>query len=263
MGNRGLNLAVGMLLSVAIGVGVAYGYKEVRGKPVATNQPATASSPSPSPSPEASPSPSEAPSPSPPATPSPVPSPTAAGPATYPATITAGSSYNYSGSGLLIVGAQDGTDAVSSVCAGINDSTQAFPPGYGGVFFVAIQFADGNRISAGFVRNAAGRTDFGTIQNNGTGFKDGAPKAGPTSGSHTYCVTHSGSSWAMTDDGATIFSTTLEGAGASNGQLLFASSAQKQDPSQAQASFSLVVPGFHDISAGGAAPTQLRSYQIG
>jgi len=117
------------------------------------------------------------------------PPPAVLGPAAYPPQITAGSSYAYSGSGTLIVGASDSIDTVTRVCAGINDSTQAFPAGYAGVYFVGIQFADGNRLAAGYERNAAGRLDFATIQNDRTGLKQGARAPGPTTGSHTYCVT--------------------------------------------------------------------------
>lgn len=161
------------------------------------------------------------------------------------------------------MGAQDSRDlGGQSVCAGINDSTQTFPTGYEGVYFVAVQFPDGNRISAGFVRSASGRQDFGLIQNNGNGLKQGVQVAGPVSGSHTYCVTHSGSNWVMTDDGKTIYTTTAESASSIGGQLQFESSAQHFDSASPMQSFSLVVPGFHDIAVDGNPPTQLSGFTV-
>jgi hypothetical protein len=156
----------------------------------------------------------------------------------------------------------DGVDAVTSVCAGINDSSQAFPAGYEGVFFVGIQFADGNRLSSGYERSAAGRADFASIQNDRTGLKQGARAPGPTTGSHTYCVTRGPSGWVMTDDGVAIFSTSVETASISTGTLLFDSSAQKADPHAIPAAFQLVVPGFHDINADGRPPRQLRGFTL-
>jgi len=270
MDNRGVNLGIGVLLAVVIGVGSAFGYHQLQNHQTAVTQPTP--SPQETPSEAPSPSPSESPataSPSPEATlsPSPVPSPSAAasppptgGPAAYPPQLAAGSSYPYSGSRSLGVGAQDSDDKGTAICAGINDSTQAFPAGYEGVFFVAIMFSDGNRISAGFVRNSSGRMDFGTVQNDGTNFKQGVQVAGPTSGSHVYCVSHSGSNWVATDDGKTIYTTTVETAAVSSGQLLFESSAQHFDPSTPTTSFSLVVPGIHDITIDGKAPTQLVGF---
>jgi hypothetical protein len=274
MENRGLTLGIGVVLAVAIGIGGAVGYHQLKGNQTAVSQPTPSPqtspsevpspSPSPSPSPAApTPSPSPAPSPSPSPSPAPVaPPPPPSRAAAYPAQISAGSTYPYSGSGTLFAGAQDSADTGTSICAGINDSTHAFPAGYEGVFFVAIQFTDGNRISAGFQRSAAGRQDFGTVQNDRTGFKTGNPVPGPASGSHVYCVTHSGSNWAATDDGKTIFSTTVETAAVSNGQLLFESSAQHFDAATPVTPFSLVVPGFHDITVDGNAPTQLRGFTI-
>jgi hypothetical protein len=270
MENRGLSLGVGVLVAIVIGVGLAFGYHQVKNNQTAVAQPtpspqsSPSEAPSPSPSP-AAPSPSPSPSPSPAPSPSPSPShaaspPPPPGPAGYPAQISAGSSYPYSGSGSLFVGAQDSADVGTSICAGINDTTQSFPAGYEGVYFVAIQFTDGNRISAGYQRSASGRQDFGTVQNDRTGFRTGSPVPGPTSGSHVYCVSHSGSNWAATDDGKTIFSTTVETAAVSNGQLLFESSAQHFDTATPLTAFSLTVPGFHDIGIDGKPPTQLRGF---
>jgi hypothetical protein len=180
--------------------------------------------------------------------------------AAYPTELAAGSSYPYSGSGTLLVGAQDSADSGAAICAAINDSAQAFPPGYEGVFFVAIQFADGNRISAGYQRSAAGRQDVGTVQV-GRQPPMGNPVPGPPSGTHTYCVSHSGSNWVATDDGKTIYSTTVETAAVSNGQLLFESSAQHFDGATPVTAFNLIVPGIHDITIDGKAPTQLRGFK--
>jgi hypothetical protein len=102
--------------------------------------------------------------------------------------------------------------------------------------------------------------DFGTVQNDGTKFKQGVQVPGPTSGSHVYCVSHSGTNWVATDDGKTIYSTTVETAAVSSGQLLLESSAQHFDAAKPVTSFSLVVPGFHDIGIDGKAPTQLRGF---
>jgi hypothetical protein len=102
------------------------------------------------------------------------------------------------------------------------------------------------------VEDAAGRMDFGTVQNDGTKFKQGVQVPGPTSGSHVYCVSHSGTNWVATDDGKTIYSTTVETAAVS--------SAQHFDAAKPVTSFSLVVPGFHDIGIDGKAPAQLRGF---
>jgi hypothetical protein len=59
---------------------------------------------------------------------------------------------------------------------------------------------------------------------------------------------------------AVIFSTSVETASASTGPLLFDSSAQPAAANVTPAAFQLVVPGFHDISAGGQPPRQLRGY---
>jgi hypothetical protein len=112
----------------------------------------------------------------------------------------------------------------------------------------------------GFERAAGQRLDFATIQNDHTGLKQGVTAHGPTSGSHSYCVTRGASGWVMTDDGTVIYSTSLETATASTGPLLFDSSAQPETAGVTPAPFQLVVPGFHDISAGGRAPSQLHGY---
>ncbi len=69
-----------------------------------------------------------------------------------------------------------------------------------------------------------------------------------------------GPNWVATDDGKTIYSTTVETATVSSGQLLLESSAQHFDTAKPVTSFSLVVPGFHDIGIDGKAPTQLRGF---
>ena len=128
------------------------------------------------------------------------------------------------------------------------------------MYFVGIQFSDGNRISAGYTRSAAGRLDFGTIQNNGTGLKQGVQSPGPSGGSHLYCVSRGPSGWVMSDDGVTIYATSVETSAASTGPLLFESSAQKANPAAPQAAFQLVVPGMINLVAGGKAPTQLTGF---
>jgi hypothetical protein len=263
MDNRGLSLGLGVLVALVIGVGSAFGYHQVKNSQTAVSQPSPSpqESPSPSSSPAAaSPSPSLAasPSPSPSASPSASPSPTNVA-VSYPSELAAGQTYQYSGNGTLLAGAQDSADRGTSVCAAINDSTQSFPAGYEGVFFVAIMFTDGNRISAGFQRSASGRQDFGTVQTDHNP-PTGNPVPGPASGTHTYCVSHSGSNWIASDDGKTIFSTTVETSTASNGQLLFESSAQHFDTAKPVTAFSLVVPGIHDITVDGKPPTQLRGF---
>ena len=64
----------------------------------------------------------------------------------------------------------------------------------------------------------------------------------------------------MTDDGVVIFSTSVETAATSTGPLLFDSSAQRSAAGGTRAGFELVVPGFHDISAGGHPPRQLHGF---
>src|SRR5258708_39643936 len=189
MDARGATLVVGVVLALVLGVGAAFVYHQVKGTQTASTQPTPSPEaspsevPSPSPSPEASPSPRPSPSPSPSATTAPSPAPTrapAAGAAPYPPQLTAGSAYAYSGSGGLFVGAQDSKDlGGQSVCAGINDSTQTFPTGYEGVYLDAVQFPDGNRVSAGCVRSAWARHALGLVQNNGNGIKQGVQVAGP------------------------------------------------------------------------------------
>ena len=266
-----------VLLAVLVGVGSAYGVNLARKGSSATaiNSPSpqasAAESPSPSPSESASPaaspspldspSPAAVPSPSPVPAPSPAASPTSAGAAAaYPQEISAGNGYHYNGSGHRAVLAQDSRDSGSTICAGINESTQAFPAGYEGVFFVAIQFPDGNRLSAGYVRTGAGRFDFGQLDNDATGAHFGK-QAAVTPGSHTYCITHSAAGWVMTDDGSTIYTSGSETAASTSGATLRFENLTGPDPRISPApppsAYVLVVPGFHDIKVAGAAPTQL------
>jgi len=180
------------------------------------------------------------------------------GPAGYPSQVQSGRAYNYCGPRRFISRGTDGGETASGVCAGINESTQGFPAGYTGVFYVGVQFPDGQVVSAGYVRDANGRHDFGSIQAvNSSSPSGGAVGADPGPGSHTYCVTRTGSGWATTRDGSTIY-TAPEGAGNLSGaSLRFDSDVQPVGSAAAQ-QFTFTVPGFHDILVGGAGPRQLR-----
>ena len=242
-------------------------------------------SPSASPSAAASPSPEASPAPAATAAPSPVPTPTTttsptttptttptgtgsgsscstggsggSGPPGYPQQVSAGAQYAYCGPRALVVHATD-RDNGSGVCAGINENTQAFPSGYEGVFFVGVQFPDGQIISAGYVRTAAGRQDFGSIQNASGSQKSGQLGADPGAGSHTYCVKRGGSGWIATRDSTTIFSTPNEPAANFNGGVVKFDNDVEPVGAPAAASFTLVVPGFHDILVDGRGPRELR-----
>ena len=246
--------------------------------------PTPAESPSASPSAAASPSasPTETPSAVPTTTPEPTSTPTAAptgggsggtstgsncstagsggaGPAGYPQQVSAGAQYQYCGPSALVVHATDSREAGgSSVCAGVNENTQAFPNGYEGVFFVGVQFPDGQIVSAGYIRTAAGREDFGSIQNASGSQKAGTLGTDPGGGSHTYCVTRIGANWNMTRDSTSIYTTTAEPwANLSHTVIKFDSDVQTVGR-PAAANFTLTVPGFHDIAVDGAPPRELR-----
>jgi hypothetical protein len=157
--------------------------------------------------------------------------------------------------------ASDARDVAGSACAGINDSDLTVPAGYQIYSFVSFTFPDGKIVSAGWVKTSGGRLHFGSIQN-----RDGSGQAGNlaapgslAAGSHTFCVTHGSGGWTATDDGATIFTTLAEGAvDSSRGSVQFHTSVSRAADSTAPtASFSLLVPGFHDIVVGAKAPTQL------
>jgi hypothetical protein len=66
----------------------------------------------------------------------------------------------------------------------------------------------------------------------------------------------------MSDDGKTIYTTTVETASSLSGQLLFESSAQRFDSTKPLVPFSLVVPGIHDIAIDGKPPTQLSGFSV-
>jgi hypothetical protein len=225
-----------------------------------TPSPSAAASPSPSASPSAAPSPSPAATEAPTAAPQPTQSsqPVASGPAAYPAQVKAGSSYGYTGPRAYVAHATDSVDSGSSACAGINESTQAFPSGYEGVFYVGVVFPDGNILSAGYIRTAAGRKDFASFQNASGSTRSGVQGADPGAGSHTYCVTHTASGWSMTDDGKEIYASSAEGATGVGGATVKFDSDVQAIGSPAAASFTFVIPGFHDITVGGQPPHQLR-----
>lgn len=121
----------------------------------------------------------------------------APGAAAYPSRIKAGSTYSYTGPRALVVHATDSVDSGSSVCAGINETSQAFPSGYEGVFFVGVAFPDGNILAAGYVRGASGRHDFASFRNASGSVRRGAEGTDPGPGSHTRCVTHAASGWSI------------------------------------------------------------------
>jgi hypothetical protein len=160
----------------------------------------------------------------------------------------------------MVVHATDSIDSGSSVCAGINESTQSFPGGYEGVYFVGVQFPDGNILAAGYVRANGGRRDFASFQNaSGTVRHPVNPNyADPGPGSHTYCVTHVASGWSMTRDGTQIYLSTEEPATDVQGATVKFDSDVEPVGSPAAQSFTFTVPGFHDITVGGQAPRQLR-----
>jgi hypothetical protein len=267
-----------VIVALILGVGAAYLAKNLQSSSQTANKPGPvevspsflALSPSPSASPTATPSPTPAPaSPTPSAAPTaskapsaapsaaPRPSPPPPGPAPYPPEISAGSRYSYSGSGGLIAEAIDNQDVGSSICGGINESTQAFPSGYEGAYYVSVAFPDGNILSAGYLRYGSGaRQDFAEVERNGV--KYGGAGGATTPGSHTYCVSHSASGWSFTDDGAPIGCSGCPGEPASNtrgASLRFANTIQRFQGQSG--SFALIIPGFHDISVSGQAPTQL------
>lgn len=277
---------------ILFGVGAAVAVNGARRH----NQTATAS-PSPRPSIEASPSPSASPAASPSPTPAESPSPTASAtpssqptptpiPTTTPSTaptvpaggggagsncsttgsggsgspreISAGAQYQYCGPAALVVHATDSRDSGATACAGINESTQSFPDGYDGVFFVGVQFPDGQIISAGYIRNSAGREDFGSIQNGSGSQKAGTLGRDPGAGSHTYCVAHVASGWEMRRDSTVIYSTSAEPATDVRGTVLKFDSDVQTVGRPGAANFTFTIPGFHDILVGGSPPSQLR-----
>ena len=159
--------------------------------------------------------------------------------------------------GTLTALATDAKDG-ASVCSGINQATVAPPSGYLTYYFVAVQFPDGQRISAGYIQSPTERHDFGSIQDANGGNKRGIQAAAGSlaAGSHTYCVYRAASGWVMTDDGRLIFTTADEKAGSAAGsQLTFQSSAAQNGGSGHP--FKLVVAGFHDIAIDNRPPTQL------
>lgn len=254
-----------LLFAVVLGVGGAYGVRAVRNasnQQATSNPTPTAESPSPvypSPSPvEISPSPVPSESPSPTQAPAPqaTKTPVAAGPAAYPAEIKAGTTYHYGGSGQFAALASDRRDSGTSICAGINTTSQAIADKYLASYFVSVTFSDGNILSAGYVRQGTTSNDFAQIQKGST--KTGNRANAPTTGaSHTYCVTRSGSSWKMTSDGAELFSTTSEAASSTAGAVLRFESSIQDNGSPSPVSTDFVVPGFHDIAIDGKPPTQL------
>ena len=174
--------------------------------------------------------------------------------------MSAGAQYNYCGPAALVVHATDSLTSGTAACAGINESTQDFPSGYEGVFFVGVQFPDGQIIAAGYIRNSAGREDFGSIQNGSGSQKAGNLGHDPGPGSHTYCVSRTGSQWVMTRDSTTLYATSAEGATDLGGRgtvVKFDSDVETVGRPGA-ANFTLTIPGFHDITVGGLSPRELR-----
>jgi hypothetical protein len=269
MGNRAVQV-VTIIVALAVGGGAAFGYPEPRGSSQqsstqgqATPTPEVSESPTPFelPSPVPTPSPTQAPTA--PPSPPPAPSPTSAAPqpAAYPAQITAGTMYQYSGHGTLVALASDNQDAGTTVCAGITNSGQNIPPGYLAAYYVSVTFRDGNILSAGYVRSGVASQDFGQIQNGGT--KNGSKSATPTaSGTHTYCVNRTGSSWSMTADGTTIYSTTAEGAANTVGATLRFASSVEPSGSPPGTPFAFSIPGFSNIAIDAKPPTQLRGQTL-
>jgi hypothetical protein len=260
MGNRALQL-VTLLVAVAVGVGAAVGVRAVRNVSPQQASSNTSTSPSASPSLGASPSLSsspistESPSPSPLASPS---APSRTG-AAYPQQIQAGTVYQYTGSSSLAALASDSSDGGSSVCAGINTTSQLIPPGYLAAYFVSVTFRDGQVISSGYLRQGSTSNDWGQLQNSST--KDAKQESSPTpAGTHTYCVTRSGGAWITTADGATIYTTTAEPATSFAGTILnFESTIQrKPDNSGPVKALSFFVPGFKALAIDGQPPTQLK-----
>lgn len=267
MSSKGTQL-LAVVVAIFVGFVLAYGAHKL-----ATQSSSTANNPPPlglnSPSPSAAPSvaPSTAPSvappaPTPSAAPSPVAPPSPLGPAAYPPELQAGSSYPIAaGDNALFALASDSIDGGSGACAGINESTQSFPSGYEGSYYVAVKFGDGTVIYAGYLRyGSTPRQDFAEVQRGGKTFPANGPAGSATTpGSHTFCVTHTASGWVETDNGGAIPcpgcpaepATSLSGA-----TVLFESSAQWFTGSHT--GFSLTIPGFHDLSVGGTAPRQLR-----
>jgi hypothetical protein len=281
MGNRAVQAGL-VVLFLVFGVVAAYalnGAGKKAGGATANGSPSAASSPSASPSeaPSASPSaplpsPSEAPTQSPTAAPAPAQStqptgttPTGtssctttgsggSGPPGYPRQVSAGASYQYCGSGRLIVDAVDGGEGGSAICAGIEETTQAMPGGYRGAFFVGIEFRDGKILSAGYIKTGSSRTDFASLAD-GAGTPLGGNVGGdPGPGGHTYCVSHTGSGWTMTRDGSTtIFTTAAEAAANVAGATVKFDSQLQPLNGATTAAFGFTIPGFHDITDDGAA----------
>lgn len=271
MGSRGVQAALVIVVLVfgvaaALAVGGARKHQTATGgnspavtaSPEVTPSPSRTPSPSPSLSPSEAPSPSAAPSEAPPPAPAPQPAPGGSGPAAYPAQIRAGTTYSYRGSAVLVAHATDSIDSGSSVCAGINESTQGFPAGDRGVFFVGVQFPDRQILAAGYIRRNGARIDFASIQDANHANRAGVLGSDPGAGSHTYCVSHSASGWAMTRDGNQLYSTTREAATGVGGALLKFDSNLEPSGTGSPAASNLVIPGFHDISIGGSQPRQLR-----
>jgi hypothetical protein len=264
MGNRALQLAT-VLVAVVLGVGAAYGVREVRN--VSTKQAVSTPTPSPSPSPSPlavdSPSPSSSPaeSPSPSASPSPAPS-AAPGSAPYPAQLQAGTTYQYNGTGILAALATDSADNGSSVCAGINNTSQTIPDGYIGAYFVSVTFRDGQVLSSGVLRiDGSTSHDFGQLQNP-SGKKGNQDSGATPDGTRTYCITRGSGGWDMTSSGSPVptYSTNAETATTFAGATItFESTIQRRgDSSSPITSLTFVVPGFSNLAIDGKPPTQLK-----
>jgi hypothetical protein len=233
--------------------------------PNLTTSPSAAPAPSPSPSPEASPSATAEASPTAPPSPAASASATATptGAAPYPAQINAGFTAAYSGSGTLAALASDSRDSGTSVCAGINETSQTFAAGYDGNYFISITFPDGVTLSTGYIKTPTGRQDFAEYQAGGKQY--GAATVATTPGSHTYCLKRGDSGWVMTDDGTAIACAGCPNETAANtakATIKFQSTVANIDSSKPKQSFNLVVPGFHDIAVGDKPPTQLRGQVI-
>ncbi|MDP9325910.1 MAG: hypothetical protein M3O87_05160 [Candidatus Dormibacteraeota bacterium] len=261
MGNRALQLAT-LIVAVAIGVGAAFGVRAVRN--VSDQQVASNSSASPSPALSPSPSPlvSVPPTPAESASPSPVASPAATSApgrtaAAYPPQILAGSAYQYSGQGSLAALATDSQDNGTTVCAGINSSSQSIPGGDLAAYFVSVTFRDGWVLSSGYIRQGGTSQVFGQQQNTPTPVGNRESTA-MSAGNHTFCVARSGGGWNMTADGATVYSTTVEPATSFAGATIaFESTIQRKDQGSG-AALTFLVPGFTALAIDGQPPTQLK-----
>jgi len=153
--------------------------------------------------------------------------------------------------------ATDSRDVVSASCAGINDTSEAVPTGYQLYSFIAFHLSDGKIVSVGWIKESDGRSAFGSIQNaDGSGAHGSSLQPGSlAAGSHNFCLSYSGGNWNMTADGNQFFSVADAVGSSSGGSVQFQTSiANKSGQPAAQ---TLVIPGFHDITVGGHAPTRL------